>query len=226
MLAVGQGWLTRHQPWPGSFPHPTRSPAMQRLLRPRRGTPARCRATCGTETGGISARPARSWSSTRPAMSRRAPRRSGCSAIHRNGRADRDAQVAVYLTYASAKGHALMDRALYLPDAGPLTAIACRSGRARARRVRDQPALAQAMITGALAAGVPASWVAGDEVYGADSKLRKHLRGRHRICPGRRQEPSGRHRDRARRAIDLAAGCRALLAAHVCRPGLKGRTVV
>jgi SRSO17 transposase len=39
-----------------------------------------------------------------------------------------------------------------------------------------KPALAQAMISDALDAGVPASWVAADEVYGADSKLRRHLR--------------------------------------------------
>lgn len=88
-----------------------------------------------------------------------------------------NAQVAVYLTYASAKGHALMDRALYLPrswtDDGDRLAAAGVPGHIE---FATKPALAQAMITGALAAGVPASWVAGDEVYGADSKLRKHLR--------------------------------------------------
>ena len=82
-----------------------------------------------------------------------------------------------------------------------------------------KPALAQAMITGALAAGVPASWVAGDEVYGADSKLRKHLREtgigyvlavakNHQVITG----------IGARRAIDLAVRLpRVLLAAHVGR---------
>jgi SRSO17 transposase len=39
-----------------------------------------------------------------------------------------------------------------------------------------KPALAQVLVTDALAAGVPARWAAGDEVYGGDSKLRKHLR--------------------------------------------------
>ena len=88
-----------------------------------------------------------------------------------------NAQVAVYLTYASAKGHALMDRALYLPrcwtDDSDRLAAAGVPGNVE---FATKPALAQAMISGALAAGVPASWVAGDEVYGADSKLRKHLR--------------------------------------------------
>jgi SRSO17 transposase len=41
-----------------------------------------------------------------------------------------------------------------------------------------KPALATAMITAALDAGTPASWVAGDEVYGADPTLRATLEGR------------------------------------------------
>ena len=36
-----------------------------------------------------------------------------------------------------------------------------------------KPAQARAMIDRALDAGTPAAWVAGDEVYGADPKLRK-----------------------------------------------------
>jgi SRSO17 transposase len=34
------------------------------------------------------------------------------------------------------------------------------------------------MIRRALDAGVPASWVAGDEVYGADPRLRAELQAR------------------------------------------------
>jgi SRSO17 transposase len=136
-----------------------------------------------------------------------------------------NAQVAVYLTYASTKGHALMDRALYLPrswtDDSDRLAAAGVPGNVE---FATKPALAQAMISGALAAGVPASWVAGDEVYGA---AQAPARDRHRICPGRREEPSGRHRDRCtpgHRPGRPAAGV--LLAAHVCRPGLQGRAVV
>jgi SRSO17 transposase len=88
-----------------------------------------------------------------------------------------NSQVAVYLTYASDRGHALMDRALYLPkawtDDGERLAAA---GVPYDVEFATKPALAQAMISQALATGVPASWVAADEVYGADSKLRKHLR--------------------------------------------------
>jgi SRSO17 transposase len=41
-----------------------------------------------------------------------------------------------------------------------------------------KPALAQAMVCRALDAGVPAAWVAGDEVYGADPGLRATLEAR------------------------------------------------
>ena len=88
-----------------------------------------------------------------------------------------NSQVAVYLTYTTSKGHALIDRALYLPrcwtedDERMNTA-----GVPENTTFATKPALAQAMITDALTAGVPAKWAAGDEVYGGDSKLRKHLR--------------------------------------------------
>ena len=38
-----------------------------------------------------------------------------------------------------------------------------------------KPALATGMLTRALNAGIPARWVAGDEVYGADPGLRAEL---------------------------------------------------
>ena len=90
-----------------------------------------------------------------------------------------NSQVAVYLAYASPTGHALIDRALYLPaswtdDPGRCAAAGIPRGTAFATK----PALATAMITAALDAGAPASWVAGDEVYGADPTLRKTLEER------------------------------------------------
>jgi SRSO17 transposase len=89
-------------------------------------------------------------------------------------------QVAVYLTYAcgqSDKGHTLMDRALYLPKSwtGDVQRMAA-AGVPAEVGFATKPALAQAMISDALDAGVPASWVAADEVDGADFKLRRHLR--------------------------------------------------
>jgi SRSO17 transposase len=45
-------------------------------------------------------------------------------------------------------------------------------------RFATKPALATQMITRALDAGVPAAWVAGDEVYGANPTLRAELEAR------------------------------------------------
>lgn len=90
-----------------------------------------------------------------------------------------NAQVAVYLAYATSRGHALIDRALYLPKSWADDA----ERRAEAG-VPDEvvfatkPALAREMITRALDADGGARWVAGDEVYGADAGLRDALEDR------------------------------------------------
>jgi len=90
-----------------------------------------------------------------------------------------NAQVAVYLVYATDAGHAVVDRELYLPRSWTND-----PERLQAAGVPDQigfatkPALAQAMVIRALDAGVPAAWVAGDEVYGASPKLRAALEAR------------------------------------------------
>jgi SRSO17 transposase len=90
-----------------------------------------------------------------------------------------NAQVAVDLVYATDAGHALIDRELYLPRSWTDDPDRC-----RAAGIPDQvgfatkPALATTMICRALDAGVPAAWVAGDEVYGANPGLRAELEAR------------------------------------------------
>lgn len=87
-----------------------------------------------------------------------------------------NSQVAVYLTYAAPTGYALIDRALYLPKSWTGDPDRCAAAGVPAEvGFATKPALATAMIGAALDAGVPASWVAGDEVYGADPKLRREL---------------------------------------------------
>jgi SRSO17 transposase len=90
-----------------------------------------------------------------------------------------NAQVAVYLTYATSAGHGVIDRELYLPQGwidDP--------GRCRAAGVPHQvgfatkPELARVMLQRALEAGVPAGWVTADEVYGGDPALRGWLETR------------------------------------------------
>lgn len=87
-----------------------------------------------------------------------------------------NSQVAVYLTYAAPAGYALIDRALYLPKSWTSDPDRCAAAGVPAEvGFATKPALATVMIGAALDAGVPASWVAGDEVYGADPKLRAEL---------------------------------------------------
>lgn len=76
-------------------------------------------------------------------------------------------QIGVFAAYVSAKGHAFVDRALYLPkswitDPTRLTAAHVPEGTAFATK----PALAVRMIKRAIAANMPFAWVAADAVYG------------------------------------------------------------
>jgi SRSO17 transposase len=90
-----------------------------------------------------------------------------------------NAQVAVLLVDASPAGHGVVDRELYVPRGWTRDPDRCQAAGVPAQvGFATKPALATAMITRALDAGVPASWVAGDEVYGADPKLRACLEGR------------------------------------------------
>jgi SRSO17 transposase len=85
-------------------------------------------------------------------------------------------QIGVFLGYAGRLGHALLDRELYVPKEWTDDRERCRrAGIPDARRFATKPQLAQQMLERALAAGVPATWVAGDSVYGDDRRLRMWL---------------------------------------------------
>ena len=89
-----------------------------------------------------------------------------------------NAQVAVYLTYAAPNGHTPIDRELYLPkswvdDPGRRE----RADVPAATAFATKPELAARMITRAVAAGTPARFATGDEVYGADPELRTTTAG-------------------------------------------------
>jgi SRSO17 transposase len=90
-----------------------------------------------------------------------------------------NAQVAVYLVYAGDAGHAMIDRELYVPRGWIEDPDRCRAaGIPEEVGFATKPALAKAMLGRALDAGVPAAWVTGDEVYGADPDLRSELETR------------------------------------------------
>jgi len=88
-------------------------------------------------------------------------------------------QIGVFLGYASPKGRAGIDRALYLPrDWADDQERRTEAGVPETVAFHTKPWLALDMIERALDAGVPARWVVGDSVYGSDGKLRRALEER------------------------------------------------
>jgi SRSO17 transposase len=87
-----------------------------------------------------------------------------------------NAQVGVFVAYASPQGVAFLDRALYLPQEWTDD-----PARRRQAGIPDtvgfatKPQLAQAMLERARAAQVPAAWVTADSIYGDDRRLRMWL---------------------------------------------------
>jgi SRSO17 transposase len=90
-----------------------------------------------------------------------------------------NSQVGVFLAYAAPAGRTFIDRELYLPKAWTEDRDRCaEAGIGADVEFATKPQLALSMITRALDAGVPAGWVAGDEVYGQHSGLRLALEER------------------------------------------------
>ena len=90
-----------------------------------------------------------------------------------------NAQVGVFLAYASAKGAAFVDRALYLPRGWTDHPERCRqAGIPDTVRFATKLTLAQRMLARAFAAGVPAGWVVADSAYGRSHAFRRWLEER------------------------------------------------
>ena len=87
-----------------------------------------------------------------------------------------NAQVGVFLAYASPQGVAFLDRALYLPEEWTDDPARCQqAGIPEAVGFATKPQLAQVLLARARQAGVPAAWVTADSVYGDDRSLRVWL---------------------------------------------------
>jgi SRSO17 transposase len=88
-------------------------------------------------------------------------------------------QIGVFLAYRSSKGHALIDRQLYLPQAWTDDRDRCRAaGIPDDVEFATKPQLAKTMLARAFDAGVPVGWVTGDEAYGQVKSLRIWLEER------------------------------------------------
>lgn len=86
-----------------------------------------------------------------------------------------NSQVAVYLVYAGQRGHAAVDREIYVPRSWTSDPDRCRAaGLAEETTFATKPEL----VARFLDAGHQAAWVAGDEVYGGNPKLRTALEER------------------------------------------------
>jgi SRSO17 transposase len=86
-------------------------------------------------------------------------------------------QIGVFAAYVSHKGHAFIDRALYLPKAWTDDPVRCRAAHVPSDTgFATKPQLAAQMIARAITTGVPFSWVAADTVYGVGD-IERDLRG-------------------------------------------------
>jgi len=121
-------------------------------------------------------------------------------------------QIGVLLAYASDHGRTFLDRELYLPkewaEDAPRRAEA---GVAQHTTFQIKPQLATAMLERAFNAGVPAGWVAADEIYGGDRRLRRWLEEREQpfVLAIKRSEPlwlATAHGPVQRKAAAIAAG--------------------
>lgn len=89
-------------------------------------------------------------------------------------------QIGVFLAYATTRGHAFVDRELYVPDSWIADRPRCReAGMPEDLPFRTKPELARVMLARARASGLIPAWVLGDEVYGNDRTLRRWLEARH-----------------------------------------------
>ena len=90
-----------------------------------------------------------------------------------------NAQVGVFLAYASAQGAAFIDRALYLPRSWTRDhQRRAHAGIPKGTRFATKITLAQRMLARAFAARVPARWVTADSGYGRSHAFRQWLERR------------------------------------------------
>ena len=148
-------------------------------------------------------------------------------------------QVGVFLAYASARGHALIDRELYLPRSWAEDPDRRRAaGISQEVEFTTKPRQAQAMIARAIAARVPFAWFTADEIYGQAKYLQAWLEdqevsyGMAIRCSDTLTTPAGEQRAdaliaaisaRARQRISAGAGAHGPREYHWARTPVRTR---
>jgi SRSO17 transposase len=90
-------------------------------------------------------------------------------------------QIGVFLGYASQKGHALIDRELYLPQEWASDMTRRQEARVpESIEFNTKPELARQMLERAFDSDIPCNWVTGDSIYGGDRRLRLWLEEQNR----------------------------------------------
>ena len=118
-------------------------------------------------------------------------------------------QLGVFLTYASQAGHTLLDRELYLPKSWTQDPARCREAHVPAEvSFATKPELAARMLARTLDAGISATWVTGDTVYGSHRPLRAVLEAREQayaLAVPRREQVQVQGEQTPRRVDHVAA---------------------
>lgn len=85
-------------------------------------------------------------------------------------------QVGVFLSWITPRGHALIDRELYLPTCWTADRQRCQNvGIPASVPFRTKPELARQMLSRVYQAGLHPDWVVADSVYGGNASLRGWL---------------------------------------------------
>ena len=115
-------------------------------------------------------------------------------------------QVAVFLAYVTERGHALIDRELYLPQAWTQDQERCQeAGIPDWVGFQTKPELAQEMLARLEMAEVRLSWVVADTVYGGNFQLRQwlHAHGQAHVVAVACNEPVGIQTSQGRQLVEV-----------------------
>jgi SRSO17 transposase len=83
-------------------------------------------------------------------------------------------QIGVFAAYSTARGRALVDRELYLPQSWTEDRERCRTAKIPdEREFATKGELARRMVLRALASPLPVTWVTADAAYGQDNRFRR-----------------------------------------------------